>query len=720
MRRNIYTILMAFLVLSMLIPIHLNIRNANAEIEGFESNITDDSLPQGKPAMYGNRVVWAENTLEGGITNWEIFLYDLSMDSDNDTIPNYLENSSTGYRPTPDPAKIRITNNTSYQLSPKIYGDVIIWEDKRHGNWDIYMYDLAEDSDGDGVANYLDDDDDNDGTSDENDTDSDPAEIRITNHPAHQEEPDIYGSKIVWEDARYGNKDVFLFDLISLKEYVIVGLSEMGDAKNRPWQRYPRIYGDKIVWQDDRFASLEICMYNLSTDTDDDGVPNYIDDDRPDPDPAEKRITSNSEPDFNPSVYGYFIVYARSDNVFLYDLRENLEFKLTDSLPKQKIDSGPNIYGTKVVWSYDINNSKDLYLYDLALDSDDDGEPNYLDADTASPDPALARLTNESERFSMISSIYTNKIVWQDSRNQSSPIEVYLFTLTQNRPPEITDFLPDYTAEIEEGESLIFKVTAVDPEDGELTYMWFLDKIKLQGEETDTYNYISDFSSAGIHEIKVIVSDSEFPVEKVWLVFVAESGIEPLEIIEINPAFNPMVIEGGEITLSIRTKYLGSGEPITTWTAPGDSTFGVVYLDTNTSLISPPIDYNGSNDIKYFSITFNITDGKYSASHTWLVTILYFEDADMDGYSDSYEVTWNSDPLDRTSTPTDLDKDFIVDAEDDDKDGDGFLDKDDKYPLDPKKQLDEKSDNIEEMLLIIIILILLVVAFVTLPKISKS
>ena len=36
-----------------------------------------------------------------------------------------------------------IVSNESEQGSPAIYGNRIVWEDYRNGNWDIYMYDLS-------------------------------------------------------------------------------------------------------------------------------------------------------------------------------------------------------------------------------------------------------------------------------------------------------------------------------------------------------------------------------------------------------------------------------------------------------------------------------------------------------------------------------------------------------------------------------------------------
>lgn len=37
----------------------------------------------------------------------------------------------------------QITTNPSSQSNPDIYGDKIVWQDKRNGNWDIYLYDLS-------------------------------------------------------------------------------------------------------------------------------------------------------------------------------------------------------------------------------------------------------------------------------------------------------------------------------------------------------------------------------------------------------------------------------------------------------------------------------------------------------------------------------------------------------------------------------------------------
>jgi len=61
-----------------------------------------------------------------------------------------------------------------------ISGTRIVYCDDRYGNKDVFMYDLATET-----------------------------ETQITNHPADQENPSIFGNYIVWADNRNGNWDVY-------------------------------------------------------------------------------------------------------------------------------------------------------------------------------------------------------------------------------------------------------------------------------------------------------------------------------------------------------------------------------------------------------------------------------------------------------------------------------------------------------------------------------
>jgi beta propeller repeat protein len=120
---------------------------------------------RGGLAADGNFVVWEEGMDEvwdwggAGMDSCLIYGYDLSVDTDGDGTPNYLDRD----RPDPDPAEFRITTTPTkrgggWNNGLAISGNWIVWIDFRNGNADIYGYDLSEDTDGDGTPNYCDPD----------------------------------------------------------------------------------------------------------------------------------------------------------------------------------------------------------------------------------------------------------------------------------------------------------------------------------------------------------------------------------------------------------------------------------------------------------------------------------------------------------------------------------------------------------------------------------
>lgn len=82
------------------------------------------SGPQFAPRISGNLVVW-EDWRDSVNVQSDIYAYDLSVDSDGDSIPNWKET----VKPTPDPAEIRLTDTYWPEEFPDISGRTVVWMD---------------------------------------------------------------------------------------------------------------------------------------------------------------------------------------------------------------------------------------------------------------------------------------------------------------------------------------------------------------------------------------------------------------------------------------------------------------------------------------------------------------------------------------------------------------------------------------------------------------
>ncbi|KYK37000.1 MAG: hypothetical protein AYK19_07650 [Theionarchaea archaeon DG-70-1] len=79
---------------------------------------------------------------------------------------------------TEKPQKLPISTNPGIQWDPAIYEDIVVWQDNRNGNADIYGYSLST-----------------------------KEEFQITTDSSDQRYPVIYEDIVVWQDNRNGNAD---------------------------------------------------------------------------------------------------------------------------------------------------------------------------------------------------------------------------------------------------------------------------------------------------------------------------------------------------------------------------------------------------------------------------------------------------------------------------------------------------------------------------------
>ncbi len=239
-----------------------------------------------------------------------------------------------------------------FPLSPAISGNRIVWSDSRNGNADIYMLDLAS------------------GT-----------ERQITTDPNDQFAPAISGDRIVWQDYRNGNADIYMFDLASGTERQI--------TTDPSEQALPAIFGDRIVWEDFRNGNADIYMFDLASGT-------------------ERQISTDPNHQRVPAISGDRIVWEdfRNGNldIYMFDLASGIERQITTDPSDQGL---PAISGDRIVWEDFRNANPDIYMYDLAS-----GTERRISASGEAASPA----------------IFGDRIVWEDFRNGNA--DIYMFDLS--------------------------------------------------------------------------------------------------------------------------------------------------------------------------------------------------------------------------------------------------------------------------------------------------
>lgn len=234
-------------------------------VSGAETKITSGiSGMSSHPDISGDRIVWQDNR-NGG---WEIYTYLISR---------------------PDIGDYPLFDFEGEQSSPAIHGNTIVWVDHRGDEFssNIFMYDLST-----GVATQITDDDDNQQHTpdiywpdivyeDRRTGNSDiylynintQEETQLTEDPADQLNPSIHGRRVVWEDMRDGNWNLYMHHTTygpgsvyynyDWEIYTGDGFREMSQYNDIN----PAVYEDYIVFQSYRNGSWDIYLYSFINDT---------------------------------------------------------------------------------------------------------------------------------------------------------------------------------------------------------------------------------------------------------------------------------------------------------------------------------------------------------------------------------------------------------------------------------------------------------------------
>ncbi|MFC1594201.1 hypothetical protein ACFL38_02620 [Candidatus Omnitrophota bacterium] len=257
-----------------------------------EYQITNAAYGHQIPVIHDKKIVWVDT--REGVLNPDIYMYSLGADG----IPHTGDSGEGEYA---------ICTAPQIQSMASVYGNNIVWQDKRAGgsNFDVYLYHLGAD----GIPAT---------------GDSHEGEYQITAHAAAQVQPRIAGNIIVWHDTRYGLPDIWIYHL---GDDGIPGTSDINEGEYRvtfneeSYEMSPAIYDSMIVWVDSRNVDWDIYMYDLGPDY----LPHTGDENEGEYQVHARIFQPGSVPVF---INGNKIVWTQDQpsEVYLYDLG-------TDSIP---------------------------------------------------------------------------------------------------------------------------------------------------------------------------------------------------------------------------------------------------------------------------------------------------------------------------------------------------------------------------------------------------
>lgn len=321
-----------------------------AQAPGFEEQMTFDSIFDWDPRVDEQYVTWTQYEGQG-----KVWFYDMK----------------TGNRQM-------VANINSDQNNPDISGGIIVWDDSRHKNSDIYSYNIPMHKEA-------------------------PVHVDTTN----KFKPAVSQDMVVFED--FGNDDIRDIGLVKVGTSARpVHINPNGKDKANPdidedWIAYQQLDDNKNDWN--------IYIYNYKTD-------------------KTVQVTRDTRIQQNPRISGDFVVWEDNRNgkwdIFMYDIKKEMTIAVTfDDFDNVE----PAVSGSKIVWTrYDQENNSDIYMVDLQIPK------------------TYAVCVGPGNQ--MRPDICVDKIVWQDDRFGGWNIFIYTlepatpFTPYQFYGPVTFNYLP--------------------------------------------------------------------------------------------------------------------------------------------------------------------------------------------------------------------------------------------------------------------------------------
>ncbi|MFY9194431.1 MAG: Ig-like domain-containing protein [Methanoculleus sp.] len=270
------------------------------------------------------------------------------------------------------------------QERPDIDGDIIVWEDGRNGNKDIYLGEVSKFRADPGLSTL------------------NPSYVgeQITDHSASQEKPSISGDYIVWQDDRSGDWDIYLYRRSTKESVPLTG--DSGDN----WM--PIVHGNYAAWYHDDNSKTEIVLYDITKD-----VKTTIDCD------AKTTIPWVDTTEFRPALSDGYVAWVESgeESVKFYEIGTGTIGYVSQN---NAIQSWPSLHGSMIAWEDYRNGGANIYMTDLR-----------------DPSRGVQRIT--SDPSGQVSPAISESIIaWEDTRD--GPRSIYMYDISRRK--EMSVFVP--------------------------------------------------------------------------------------------------------------------------------------------------------------------------------------------------------------------------------------------------------------------------------------
>jgi len=177
-----------------------------------------------------------------------------------------------------------------------------------------------------------------------------------------------------------------------------------------------------------------------------------------------------------------------------------------------------------------------------------------------------------------------------------------------NKAPIITSFTPvDPEPQVDEGQSLQFTHTSIDPERNLLTYSWLLDGV--QNATTQNWIYQPSFDDAGVHNVTLVVSDGNLITTQYWNVTVRNVNRAPI-ITNYYPDTDPMIPEGQSQEFNITCSDPDGDNLLIQW-----------YLGNTPVGTQNSTSYTFSGSAGTYDVSVQVSDGLATIWHNWTLTV---------------------------------------------------------------------------------------------------